>query len=577
MTKLRTCLKLLVLLALLSSVAFAARVERLIDSWQPKHYVVSLTLNDQLSELVSASARIDVVVLKRTTLIDLDFGELQTNSVTVDTKPASFTHRNGKLEIKLAEAANPGTKIVIEVVYQGKPKDGLIMSADKDGKPSAVGDNWPNRVHHWIPTLDHPSAKATITFNITAPEREEVVANGWLNRVETTANGNRTWTYSEGVPIPPYCMVIAVGQFTRLEPIQRMRTPLSYYVPGSDRAVAMKGFAPSIPSLEYFSETIAPYPYKKLAMIVGATRFGGMENSSAIVFSSTLFNPRPNAKISEPFGIPRGTVALIAHEIAHQWFGDSVTESTWADLWLSEGFATYFAGVFLQRYESEAAFQEYMNQAAESVFEYEKKKRMPIFDRDTENLFDLLNANNYQKGAWVLHMLRSSLGDEVFFRGIRDYYHAHQNATASTEDLRAALEKASGKDLSGFFKRWVYDSGHPHYQLSWEWVRNREVRLVLRQLQSGNAFLDPVPIAITTANGKRDVILKPKDKQFSQTIQLSEKPTSVEVDPRNTLLKEVSRNDARHKALPRFENSLLCGLPLRLCVFAGNFPDRLKP
>lgn len=552
MNKLRTCLKLLVLLALFSSVAFAARVERLIDNWQPKHYVVNLTLNDQLSELVSASARIDVVVLKRTTLIDLDFGELETRSVTVDTKPVSFTHRNGKLEIKLAEAANPGTKIVIEVVYQGKPKDGLIMSADKDGKPSAVGDNWPNRVHHWIPTLDHPSAKATITFNITAPSREEVVANGRLDHVATTANGSRTWTYSQGVPIPPYCMVIAVGQFTRLEPSQRTLTPLSYYVPASDSAVAVKGFAPSIPSLDYFNEIIAPYPYDKLALIVGATRFGGMENSSAIVFASTLFNPRPNAKISAPFGVPRGSVALIAHEIAHQWFGDSVTESTWADLWLSEGFATYFAGLFLQRYESEAAFQEYMNQAAENVFEYEKQKRAPIFDRETENLFDLLNANNYQKGAWVLHMLRSSLGDDVFFRGIRGYYRAHQHATASTEDLRAALEKASGKDLAGFFKRWVYESGHPQYQLSWEWVRNREVRLALRQLQSGDPFLDPVPITIITANGKRDVILKPKDKQLSQTIQLSERPTSIEIDPRNTLLKEVSRKGAKAQSAAAF-------------------------
>src|SRR5688500_1294949 len=167
-------------------------------------------------------------------------------------------------------------------------------------------------------------------------------------------------------------------------------------------------------------------------MIVGATQFGGMENASAIVFSSTLFNPKQRVKISKRYGIPKGTVALIAHEIAHQWFGDSVTESTWADLWLSEGFATYFAGLFLQRYDGEAAFREYMRQAAENVFQYEKKNRTPIFDRNTEDLFALLNANNYQKGAWVLHMLRSSLGDEAFFRGIRNYYEAHKNATAST-------------------------------------------------------------------------------------------------------------------------------------------------
>lgn len=539
MTPIKRLTSSLLLLLVLSTLAFATRVERLIDSWQPTHYVVNLTLNDRLSEFVTASARIDILILKQTSSIDLDFGELKTNSVTVNSRPASFTHRNGKLDIRLPEAAVPGTKLVVEVAYQGKPTDGLIMSTDKDGKPSAVGDNWPNRVHHWIPTLDHPSAKATITFNITAPAREEVVANGRLDQVQTTANGTRTWTYSERAPIPPYCMIIAVGQFTRLEPTKRTLTPLSYYVPESDGPVAMKGFAPSIPSLEYFTELIAPYPYEKLAMIVGATRFGGMENSGAIVFATTLFNPRPNAKISEPFGIPRGTVALIAHEIAHQWFGDSVTESTWADLWLSEGFATYFAGLFLQRYESEAAFQEYMNTAVRTVFEYEKKNRTPIFDRETEDLMDLLNANNYQKGAWVLHMLRSSLGDQVFFRGIRDYYETHKNATATTEDLREALEKASGKDLKGFFQRWIYDSGHPEYRLSWQHLNRTELRLVLSQLQSGNAFLDHVPITITTASGKRDLVLKPSGKQHSETIRLTEKPASIEIDPRNTLLKEV--------------------------------------
>ena len=136
----------------------------------------------------------------------------------------------------LPAPATPGTRLTLTVDYHGKPKDGLILTTDKDGKPSAVGDNWPNRVHHWIPTFDHPSAKATVTFNITAPAREEVVANGRLDHVETTANGQRTWTYSEGVPIPPYCMIIAVGQFARVEPTQLAVTPLSYYVPQSEKA-----------------------------------------------------------------------------------------------------------------------------------------------------------------------------------------------------------------------------------------------------------------------------------------------------------------------------------------------------
>jgi aminopeptidase N len=520
-------------------VSYATRVERLVDTWRPTHYLINLTLNDQLSEIASATATIDISVLKPTILIDLDFGELTVDSVTLNTKPVSFTHNGGTLKITLPQRAAAGARLTLTVQYHGKPKDGLILTNDKDGNPSAIGDNWPNRVHHWIPTLDHPSAKATVTFNITAPARDEVVANGKLDHVETAAGGTKTWTYSEGAPIPPYCMIIGVGQFARFAPGERTATPLSYYVPHVDAPFAMKGFAPSISSVAYFSETIAPYPYEKLALIVGSTRFGGMENSSAIVFTSTLFTQRTAAKMSKTFGIPIGTTDVIAHEIAHQWFGDSVTESTWADLWLSEGFATYFAGLFLQRYESEEAFQAYMKDAAERAFGYERTTRTPIFDRDTEDLMKLLNANNYQKGAWVLHMLRSRLGDEAFFRGLRGYYREHAGGLASSEDLRAALEKSSRQDLRAFFARWVYDSGHPQYELKWEWSQNRNLQLTLTQLQPGNVFVDPVPVIVHTTSGSRDLVLKPMARTTSQTIQFAEKPLSIEIDPKNTLLKEA--------------------------------------
>ena len=523
---------------LLCSSAVAARVERLIDTWRPTHYLVNITLNDQLTEIASATTRIYLTIVRPTREFDVDFGDLTVDRVTLNGTPYTFLRKNGRLHIDLPTGVGPGTPYVLEIQYHGKPKDGLLFTTDKDGKPAAIGDNWPDRVHHWIPVLDHPSAKATITFNITAPAGQEVVANGRLDHVETSASGQRTWTYSEGVPIPPYCMIIGVGQFAKVEPPQRALTPLSYYVPLSERELAVKGFSPTIPSLEFFTEKVAPYPYEKLAMIVGATRFGGMENSSAIVFTSSLFNRSSPVGMSKTYGVPFNNVTLIAHEIAHQWFGDSVTQSTWSDLWLSEGFATYFAGLFVQRYESEEAFQRYMRDAAASVFAYEKRKRTPIFDRDTESLMELLNANNYQKGAWVLHMLRSNLGDDVFFRGIRAYYESHKNSVASTEDLRAALEKASGKNLRAFFARWVYDSGHPQYELKWEWLRRRELRLVLRQFQLGDAFVDPVHVTITTASGKRDVVLKPTGKQLIETIRFNATPIRIEVDPRNTLLDE---------------------------------------
>jgi aminopeptidase N len=279
---------------------------------------------------------------------------------------------------------------------------------------------------------------------------------------------------------------------------------------------------------------------------VGATRFGGMENSSAIVFASSLFDPRSESRTSSVFNIREGLVNVIAHEIAHQWFGDSVTESTWADLWLSEGFADYFTGLFIQRYDGQPAFQRYMKDEADTYLNFVKKTRIPIHDTETEDLFKLLNANNYQKGAWVLHMLRSELGDEQFFRGIRIYYNAHQNSNADSEDLRAAFEKASGLDLKEFFARWIYGPGHPRYELSWQWnPETKKVRLVLRQLQTEPAFPNAMPIDILTASEKRHVVLRPTGKQTVEEVRLNEPPTGVNLDPENTVLKEANVKQGR--------------------------------
>jgi aminopeptidase N len=532
----------LIVVASCLATVFAIRHERVIDTWRPTKYTVNITLDDRLNEIVHASAQINISAIKRLSLIDFDFGDLMVDSVKVNSEAAPFERKSGLLNVKLLTPVDTGTNLTVTVSYHGKPKDGLILTTDKAGKPAAVGDNWPDRVHHWIPCLDHPAAKATVTFSITAPSRDTVVANGKLERVENTSNTTRTWTYAESVPIPPYCMIIAVGEFARLEPPTREVIPLAYYVPTSDKDFAMQGFAPSIPSLKFFSQTIAPYPYEKLALIVGATRFGGMENSSAIVFASTLFDHR-EAPVSSVFKIREGLVDVVAHEIAHQWFGDSVTESTWSDLWLSEGFADYFAGLFIQCYEGEPAFQQYMKHEAETYFNFEKQTRTPIHDTETDDLFKLLNANNYQKGAWVLHMLRSELGDEKFFRGIRIYYDAHKNSIADTEDLRGAFEKASGQDLKDFFARWVYRTGHPRYELSWEWKADtKKVRLVLRQLQTEPAFPNALPIDIVTSNGKRRIVLKPTGKLTIEEVKLNEAPSSVNIDPDNTVLKEASQN-----------------------------------
>src|SRR5947209_1385485 len=446
-------------LLLLSTFAFALaeRHERVVDSWRPINYNIALTLNDQLTEITSARAEISIQVLKGAlTILDLDFGEMPVDSVTVNNASAHFNQSNGRLNVELAKPANSNDKLTVVVHYHGRPKDGLVLTNDKAGRPSATGDNWPDRAHNWIPCLDHPSAKATVNFTVTAPARDTVVANGQLTATHNNSDTTRTWTYTEARPIPPYCMIIAVGEYAQSGPQEKTVTPLAYYVPQTERDYAQQGFSAAPFAVSLFSERVAPYPYEKLALIVGATRFGGMENSSAIVFASNLFENRKDSQMSSRFNIRRGLESVTAHEIAHQWFGDSVTESTWADLWLSEGFATYFAGLFIEKYDGEDAFRDYMKRDGDTYFRYERERRAPIHDTETEDLFKLLNPNNYEKGAWVLHGLRGLLGDANFFKGIRAYYLSHESKTASTEDLREAMEKASGMDLKEFFSRWVY-------------------------------------------------------------------------------------------------------------------------
>ncbi|HEY5883952.1 MAG TPA: M1 family metallopeptidase [Pyrinomonadaceae bacterium] len=539
--RLARLLLITIILLTFASTAISVRRERLIDTWKPLHYNVNIHLNEQLSEITSAKTEVSLLVLKdNVTRIDFDFGTMPITAVTLDGDVVPYERPEGRLNLKPLKALSRNSRVVVAISYHGKPSDGLILSVDKTGKRSAVGDNWPNRVHHWIPSLDHPSAKATVKFNVTAPARTNVVANGRLDQILTTSTTTKTWSFTETVPIPPYCMIIAVGEFAQVIPLQQDLTPLAYYVPQPEKDIAMSGFASAYPSLKYFSQTVGEYPYEKLALIVGSTRFGGMENSTAIVFSSTVLDPRPDAPLSRTFQVREGLVTLVAHEIAHQWFGDSVTQSTWSDLWLSEGFATYFAALFLRHTDGEQAFKNYMTKAGQTYLGSAQSRRTPLHDTETEDLMALLNANAYQKGAWILHMLRAELGNKDFVNGIRRYYEEHKNETATSEDLRLALEKVSGKNLKPFFASWVYGAGHPKYTFTWTWNRRtRKIRLNLRQRQEQPAFPNSVPITITTVRGKQVVVLKPTSKQTIEELRLNAVPTLVQLDPEDQILNEI--------------------------------------
>ena len=537
----RRTLPCFVLVLVLAPAIFAQRRERSITTWQPTHFDINVVFDQDLTRLTSANVAVTVLIDRDgINLIDLDFGAMPVSKVEIGGSAVKFEQHDQMLDVQLPQPAAKGKTFILTINYSGKPADGLILTKDADGLPSAIGDNWPDRVHNWIPCLDHPSAKASVKYTVTAPANDEVTANGALLSVKNGPAGSKTWVYEETHAISPYNMVVAVGQFAT-GPVSGTNSPVpvTYYVAKSSGPIADKGFSPAIPSLLTFSDLVAPYPFKKLALIVGATQFGGMENANTIVFTPAFFsNFQTASRRSAVFGVPSGVEETEAHEIAHQWFGDTVTEKTWSDLWLSEGFATYFAGLFLERIEGKTTFHDYMKRNASIYFTYEKQRRIPIFDTQTEKLFDLLNPNNYQKGSWVLHGLRGILGDKAFFDGLKIYYDSHKDSTATSEDLRAALEKASGKDLRDFFDRWVYKAGHPVYQVSWAAAGEGKKTITLRQLQQDDAFMQPVTLLIRSGAGVKRLVMQPTGKESTMEVAVGIVDDIV-VDPDDYILKEV--------------------------------------
>lgn len=551
----RTALRIAAFICLIlssSTSAYAARTERLVDTWRPVAFVVDLKFDDRLESLTAVNTAIRILAIKDALrVVDFDFGDLPIDNVTIGGNRVTYQQGNGRLLVDLPAPMRTGTEIWINVWYHGRPKDGLIFSRDRDGQPTAVGDNWPDRVHHWIPCLDHPSAKASVTFSVTAPKHALVVANGALLNTEDRDAQTRTWLYAEPAPVSPYNMIVAVGPFARGEVTNKL--PLWWYVPKSDAQFAARGFASAGSTVDLFSQLVAPFPYPKLALIVGATRFGGMENSGAIVFSQNLFSNFATAPKVAGFNAPESVIDVVAHETAHQWFGDSVTESTWADLWLSEGFATYFAGLYRERTQGQASFRSFLDDAATAYFNFEKTNRTPIHDTDTMNLMDLLNPNNYQKGAWVLHMLRGVVGDGAFFAGIRNYYGKHKSGVATTDDLRVELERSSGRDLRNFFTRWIYGSGHPVYDVTWRWTNGMKksqgtVTVTITQTQPDGAFLTPLPLEIKMGTAVQKETVTPTAKTTVVVYTVNARPTEVRVDPAGWVLKEAQVKEVRAAA-----------------------------
>jgi aminopeptidase N len=534
--------------ALISVVAVAQlAVSHVVPAQEPRPYrpafdVVDYALTIDLPDTgatIRANALLSVTRTGKSDTLVLDLLDLVVDRVSVDGRAVRFTRLPATIAIPLSRKRGAQYKVSID--YGGAVSDGLIVRTDSAGRWTYFGDNWPNRARHWIPSIDHPSDKATVTWRLRAPAGRTVVANGKLvstHAVRDAAGVERVesvWRESRRIPV--YLMVIAAAPLEQfnlgdtdcgLAELQRC-VPQSVYTAPEQRGFLPGPFARVGEIVQLFSNLVGPFPYEKLSHLQSSTRFGGMENASAIFYSDAGFRGRSM------------TDDVVAHETAHQWFGDAVTERDWPHLWLSEGFATYFAALWARAARGDSAFRIQMSAVRDLVLaDTSAVPKRPVIDTIETNLLALLNRNSYQKGGFVLHMLRAQVGERAFFDAVRGYYAKHRHSTAVTDDLRAEMERASRQKLEWFFDQWLRRPGYPEATATWSYdAATHEVVIRVTQGARFGAFQFPVTVAAIDSAG----VAHRATAQMTATtgaqqlrIPLAAPPTGVVLDPDVELL-----------------------------------------
>ncbi len=503
------------------------------------HYDFTIELNDS-NDVITGTADVTFVFRNDAHTFALDLIEkgrdgrgMVVSSVSRSGQPLVFSHDDSKVRIQLPAEAAKGTQHTVHIAYAGIPADGLIISKNKYGDRTFFADNWPSRGRNWLPVIDHPGDKATVDFSVIAPLHYDVVANG-VRKEETYLNENQKLTrYEEDVEIAPKVMVIGVARFAMQRSGLVGHVPVEAWVYPQNRREGFHDYALAMDALQFFIDRIGPYPYDKLANVQSKTTFGGLENANTIFYFE---NSVTGNRTSE---------GLIAHEVAHQWFGNSATEKDWPHLWLSEGFATYFAHLYAEFKHGVDARRAGMKENRDAVIAFARKNKTPVVNTSEKDPMNLLNANTYQKAGWVLHMLRMEIGDDLFWKGIREYYRRFGGAHADTQDFQLTMERSSGHDLERFFQQWLYRPRHPVLAVSHRFdAADQAVQVTVRQTQEGEPFVFPLEIRLTGPDGQatlEKVNINKREAVFS--LNTGWKPISVEIDPLVNLLFEDKSTD----------------------------------
>jgi len=520
-----------------------------------KHIKLEVTLDFEKKRISGTATHRLSAIAGPLDRLEFDAAELEIRAVRAGgdgREPASFETSDGKLRIGLARALGAGEEIEIAIDYAGQPRRGLYFVGPDQAYPSKPVQAWTQGEdedsRYWFPCYDYPNNRTTSEVIATVPEKFTAISNGALlgSSLDGAAK-TRTFHWRHDVPHSAYLITLAAGEFATIED-RAGSVPVTYYVAPGREEEARRAFGNTPKMIEFFERAIGvPYPYAKYAQVaVSDFIFGGMENTSATTQTAdTLHDARAHLDFkSDP---------LVAHELAHQWWGDLLTCRDWAHAWLNEGFATYFEALWCEENLGADEFAWNLRQDREGYLDEDANRyRRPIVCNRYRTPIELFDRHLYEKGSLVLHMLRRVTGDDLFFKSLNLYCTRHRGANVITQDLQRAFEDTTGRNLDFFFDQWVYKEGHPEIEVSSSFDEKKKLlSLTVKQTHKTgdtivSAFSFPVTIALMDAEGRETrhrVEIKDREQIFN--FVLDKAPKAVRFDPEHDILKTLKHKRGR--------------------------------
>ncbi|MGB2865355.1 MAG: M1 family aminopeptidase [Sedimentisphaerales bacterium] len=505
------------------------------------HIVIDVTPNFKNRTIAGTTTIKFAPISKPLTELRLDAVDLDVSSVTSSAKIEDYSVTDEDIVITFEPAVPVGTETTITVVYEAEPKQGLYFRTPemgyREGDTHIYTQGETHEAPHWYPNYDYPNEQSTSEVICRVPEEMTVISNGRLVSEEMDpASGLKAVRWLQDKPHVNYLIALVAGNLGKIESKYR-DIPIAFYTPASQIQYAENSFKDTTDMLEFYEKEIGvPYPWDKYYQAACEDFGGGMENTSlTILGTGTLFT-------DETENI-RSSQSLVAHELVHQWFGDYVTCKDWSHLWLNEGFATYYEDL----YDGYKNGRDSMLAGLYGTASYllrDRPEHKPIVYRSYKDSWEQFDYRTYGKGGWVLHILRTELGDEMFRKCVKTYLERHALSSVVTEDFRSVIEELTGRSYDRFFDQWIYHGRHPDLKVSYNWTeKDKLAKISVEQTHEVTEkvmlfhFRTKVRFIIGDEPIDREIVIDSKQHDFY--FRLPDEPNIVRFDPDYGLLANI--------------------------------------